>query len=95
MTTAATEEPQTSFEERAMIDRELESAITFFLEAQESVADAREGFRNAEKVLQGDVGKREMSAGKYRVGKYILTVSDVAAHQRIRVALAKSAKSKK
>ena len=52
--------------------------------------DAQEAFRSAEKILQGVIQSRNLAPGEHRFGRYIVTLSNVPAHQRIRVRLAKS-----
>lgn len=90
MTTEVKDEPQSSFEDAPVEDMNVEVAINRYVSTKDSIEDAKEAFRNAEKVLQGVVGEKDLIDGKYRFGPYVLTVSHVAAHARLRVKKAKS-----
>ena len=83
------ERAQMALEERPVDDMALEGALNDWMGAKGGIEASRASFKDADELLSGMVGKREMIAGTYRVGKYVLTISDVAAHQRLKVKLAK------
>jgi exonuclease VII small subunit len=84
------ERAQMALEEKERADPALEGALRSFMEAKNGIEKSRETLKNADKLLTGMVGDREMPAGTYRQGPYVMKVSDVSAHQRISVKLAKT-----
>lgn len=84
------ERAQMALEEKELDDPALEAALGMWMDARAGIEDAREAFKNKDDRLGAMVGDREMIEGTYRFGRYVMTVSDVAAHQRIKVKLAKN-----
>ena len=79
-----------SLEERDLDDPALEGQLREWMSFKNGIDSAREDFKKADDALGVMVADREMIAGTYRFGPYVVTVSDVAAHQRVKVRLAKT-----
>jgi hypothetical protein len=88
--TGATATQQLGFEEKQLDDPQILTALENWNSEKEGMDRARENFRAAEKVLQGLVTEKNLEAGTYRIGRWVVEVSEVAAHKRIRPAIAKT-----
>ena len=88
MTTAA-EQVQASFDEMPLQDGAIEISLEAWQQAQAGLEAAREDLRNAEKMMQALVSQKDLDEGMYRCGRFVVTISNVSAHQRVRAKLAK------
>jgi len=85
-----TENPQRTFNEEELGDPQLISLLDKMDAANVKITKAREDYKNAEKSMQALVAEKEVEPGTYRSGKWVLEISDVAAHQRVKIKLAKT-----
>lgn len=89
--TLSTLEPQTSFDEQALEKPAITAALESVQSAREAVAVAKENLAEQEKILDGLLGELDLEEGSHRAGRFVLKVSNVAAHQRFRFKPAKDA----
>lgn len=86
----ANQDPQISMDEIPLEDKAILDAIRSYTQAFEGLTDAKDVLKDRYQMMQGLVGKRDLDEGTYRVGEYVLKISNVAAHQRLRPKLAKT-----
>lgn len=92
--TTATQEPQLAMDEEPLEDPSILEALESWQQADEALEAAKEGVRNAEKSLQSLVSRKELDEGTYRSGRFVVRISNVASHQRVRPKLAKTSSKK-
>lgn len=90
MTTQTAEQPQTAFDEAPLEDAAIQDALERWQLAQDGYEEAREDLRNADKLIQSLISAKSLEEGTYRCGRFIVAISDVAAHQRVRPKIAKN-----
>lgn len=94
--TTTQETTQGDFFEVPLDDEELKTALERRGKAADKVADltakrkdAQDVFNDADKELEAIVARKELSGGtRYKIDKWALTITDVAAYQRVEVELA-------
>lgn len=90
MTTMATEQPQTAFDEAPLEKQEIIDLLETWQTAKEDVDEARMLEKNAEEAALSQIDGLELEEGTYRAGRFVVKVSRVAAHYRIAARIAKT-----
>lgn len=90
-TTTPTDQPQMGLDgEEPLNDPEINAALEKWYRAEAGLTAARDEERDAMKMLQAIVSQKELDDGTYRAGRFVVTISNVSAHQRVRPKLAKT-----
>ena len=88
--TSATADSQVAFDTVNLTDPELERAVEAWEGSKENLDDAKEKVKDNYQIVQGLIGNRELGEGSFKVGRWVLKLSYVSAHHRVRSKLAKT-----
>ena len=88
--TTATADNQVAFDTVNLSDPELERAVDAWEASKNDLEDVKEKVKDNYQIVQGLIGKRELGEGSFKVGRWVLKLSYVSAHHRVRSKLAKT-----
>jgi hypothetical protein len=74
------DDPQTQLiDEKVVDDRELEGQLAERLGLKAKVDEAKKSFDNLDDQIRGAIKSKRWKAGRYRIGRHVVVISDVAA----------------
>lgn len=88
--TTATADTQTAFDTVTINDPELERAVDAWEAAKNEAVDIKEKVKDKYQMVQSLLGDRELGEGSFRVGRWVLKLSYVSAHHRVRSKVART-----